>query len=54
LTDELLIVIDQYTGFYNKENSNLLKESFEFEITINIHSLSENLKTITDIIIEAI
>src|SRR5437868_870799 len=38
LTDELLIVIDQYIDLCdkeNKENSNLCKLGFEFEITIN-------------------
>jgi hypothetical protein len=53
LTDELLIVMDQYTDLCgeNKENS---ESGFEFEIAINIHSLSENPKTIADIIIGAI
>ena len=57
LTDELLIAIDQYIDLYdkeNKENSNLCESGFEFEIAINIHSLSEDPKTMADIIIEAI
>ena len=57
LTDELLIAIDQYIDLCdkeNKENSNLCESGFEFEIAINIHSLSEDPKTIADIIIEAI
>ena len=50
-------MIDQYIDLYNKENkenSNLCESGFEFEIAINIHSLSEDPKTIADIIIEAI
>ena len=57
LTDELLIAIDQYIDLCdkeNKENSNLCESGFEFEIAINIHSLSEDPKTIANIIIEAI
>ena len=52
-----MIAIDQYIDLCdkeNKENSNLCESGFEFEIAINIHSLSEDPKTIADIIIEAI
>ena len=54
LTDELLITMDQYIDLCDKENENLHEPGFEFEIAINIHSLSEDPKTIANIIIEAI
>ena len=59
LTDELLITMDRYIDLCNnnkenEENLNLHESGFEFEIAINIHSLSEDPKTIADIIIEAI
>ena len=59
LTDELLITMSRYIDLYNnnkenKENLNLHESGFEFEIAINIHSLSEDSKMIANIIIEAI
>src|SRR3989337_219188 len=56
LTDELLIAIDQYIDLCDKdkENSNLYEAGFEFEIAIDIRLLSENSKTIANVIIEAI
>jgi len=55
LIDELLLAIDEYTNSYDKENLEVKHAtSFNFEKVVNINLLSENPKTIAEIIIEAV
>ena len=55
LTDELLFVMNQYTSSCDKGNLAIDRAtSFNFEIAIDINSLSGDPKTIADIIIEAV
>ncbi|RGB23084.1 hypothetical protein C1646_775031 [Rhizophagus diaphanus] len=55
LTDELLLAMDEHTSSCDKENLEIeYATSFNFEKIINTNSLSEDPKTIAEIIIEAV